>query len=90
MNMKDLEGITRSSISSERQFIRDRIAELVASDDLARAYDWPFEKDEGRIRVAAANERSFYKDHGSKAIENVYVRLYGDRLYVFKKGEPDA
>ena len=90
MDMKYLESITRSDVSSERQFIRDRINELIASDDLARAYRWPFEKDETKIHVAANNEKALYKRHGSKEIDNVYVRLYGDRLYVFKKGDADA
>ena len=90
MDMKYLESITRSDVSSERQFIRDRMNELIASGDLARAYNWPFEKDEKRVQTAAANEKSLYKKHGSKSAENVYVRLYGDRLYVFKKGESDA
>lgn len=87
MDMKELEGLTRSDISSERQFIRDRMNELISSGDLARSYRWPFEKDEKRIGVAAANERSLYKKHGSKEARDVYVRLYGDRLYVFKKGD---
>lgn len=86
MDRKELEEMTKSHISSERQFIRDRMAEVIASDDLARAYSWPFEKDEVRIHNAMANEKSLYKTHGSKAAEDVYVRLYGDRLYVFKKG----
>lgn len=90
LSMKELEGMTRSHISSERQFIRDRINELISSDDLARAYSWPFEKDEARIQTAAANEKALYKKHGSKKAENVYVKLYGDMLYVFKKGEADA
>ena len=90
MDMKDLEGMTRSHVSSERQFIRDRINELISSGDLARAYRWPFDKDEKRIQTAVANEKRLYLTHGSNEAKNVYVRLYVDMLYVFKKGDADA
>lgn len=90
IDMKELEGMTRSHISSERQFIRDRMYEFMASDDLARAYVWPFKKDKEKVRQAKNNEKTMYKELGVNEAKDVCVKLYGDRLYIFRRGDSNA